>query len=79
MPNHIHLLVYVEKWSKGLNHVLGEAKRFLACEIVARLRLQNEDEILRVLCAGVQENERQKGKKHQVFRLSFDGKEVRES
>ncbi len=76
MPNHIHLLVYVEDWSKGLNHVLGEAKRFLAYEIVTRLKKQNETEILRVLSNGVQENERKKGKKHQVFRLSFDGKEV---
>jgi len=73
MQNHIHLLVFVENWSKGLNHVLGVAKWFLAYEIVAKLQHQNEDEILRVLCEGVQENERQKGKKHQVFRLSFDG------
>ncbi len=56
--------------------MLGEAKRFLTYEIVARLRKQNKEEILRVLTKGVQENERQKGKKHQVFRLSFDGKEV---
>ena len=38
MPNHIHMLVYVQKNSKGLNHVIGEAKRFLAYEIVSRLK-----------------------------------------
>jgi len=76
MPNHIHLLVYVKDWSKGLNHVIGEAKRFLAYEIVSRLKEQREIEILNVLSRGVQEKERKKGKKHQVFRLSFDGKEV---
>ena len=76
MPNHIHLLVYVEDWSKGLNLVIGEAKRFLAYEIVKRLTAQNDMEILNALSMGVQEKERKKGKKHQVFRLSFDGKEV---
>jgi REP element-mobilizing transposase RayT len=76
MPNHIHLLVYVEDWSKGLNLVIGEAKRFLAYEIVRRLKAQNEKDILKALSQGVREIERKKGKKHQVFRLSFDGKEV---
>ena len=76
MPNHIHLLIYMESWSKSLNLVIGEAKRFLAYEIVKRLRAQNEIEILNTLSMGVQEKERKKGKKHQVFRLSFDGKEV---
>lgn len=76
MPNHIHLLVYVKDWSKGLSHVIGEAKRFLAYEIVSRLKGQSEIEILNVLSQGVQEKERLKGKKHQIFRLSFDEKEV---
>ena len=30
MPNHIHLLVYVEDSYRGLNIVIGEAKRFMA-------------------------------------------------
>ena len=74
MPNHIHFLVYVKEQSKGLNHVIGEAKRFLAYEIVSRLKQKKEIEILEKLVAGVQKQELKKGKRHQVFRLSFDAK-----
>lgn len=42
-----------------------------------RLKDLGEVEILKNLSAGVQKEEREKGKKHQVFRLSFDAKEVR--
>jgi len=93
MPNHIHLLVYVENGtrsvssvgdsetksmdsSKSMNEVIGEAKRFMAYEIVKRLKNLKEVEILKTLSDGVQIEERKKGKKHQVFRLSFDAKEV---
>ncbi len=76
MPNHIHFLVYVKEQSKGLNHVIGEAKRFLAYEIVSRLKQKKETELLEKLAAGVQKKELIKGKRHQVFRLSFDAKLV---
>jgi REP element-mobilizing transposase RayT len=76
MPNHIHLLVYVDKSCKGLSLVMGEAKRFMAYEIVKRLTILKKGALLKTLSAGVQKEERVKGKKHQVFRLSFDGKEV---
>ena len=36
----------------------------------------NRKDILRILRGGVQESERKKGKKHQVFRLSFDAKKL---
>ena len=107
MPNHIHLLVYVEEWTrsessvgdsetsnksigtrsesstgdsevnkKSMNLIIGEAKRFMAYEIVKRLKNLEETGILQTLSEGVQQEERKKGKKHQVFRLSFDAKEV---
>ncbi len=76
MPNHLHLLVYVQKDCQGLNRVLGEGKRFMAYEIISRLNDKNEKSILAQLAEGVQVNERSKGKKHQVFRLSFDAKAV---
>ena len=63
MPNHIHLLVFIKERSKGLNHVMGE----LAYEIVSCLKQDGQTELLKVLPQGVQENERKKGKKHQVL------------
>ena len=76
MPNHVHFLFYVDESCIDFNKAIGESKRFLAYEIVKRLKNQNETEVLRALSEGVQESEKKKGKKHQVFRLSFDAKEV---
>ena len=76
MPNHLHLLIYVDENCKGFNRILGDSKRFMAYEIVSRLKERGEDVLLEKLIDGLQENERAKGKKHQVFRLSFDAKEV---
>jgi len=74
MPNHIHLLVYVNKECKGLNDILSGAKRFLAYEIVKGLQNRNEEDLLNQMHAGVEKNERAKNKLHQVFRLSFDAR-----
>ena len=76
MPNHIQLLVYVAENCKGFNMVIGEAKRFMAYEIVKRLTKNKEVGLLKILTNGVQLEEKLKGKKHQVFRLSFDAKEI---
>ncbi len=77
MPNHIHLPVYVEKESKDLNRVIGDGKRFMAYEIISRLKELKAISLLEALSNGVQKNESSKGKKHQVFRLSFDAKQVK--
>ena len=74
MPNHLHMIVYLSEEAKGINKVLSESKRFLAYELVKRLKRVSKHELLKVLESGVQENEKKKGKKHQVFRLSFDAK-----
>ncbi|MEQ8907263.1 hypothetical protein [Ekhidna sp.] len=76
MPNHLHLLLYVTADCKGLNQVLGDGKRFMAYEVVSKLKKLKEEAMLGKLEEGVQANERVKGKRHQVFRLSFDAKEV---
>ena len=49
----------------------------MAYEIVDRLKTLNENNILETLSKGVQFKERMRGKLHQVFRLSFDAKELR--
>lgn len=76
MPNHIHLLLFVDEKCKDFNTVIGETKRFMAYEIVKRLKLANRTQILKLLSDGVQDNEKKIGKKHQVFRLSFDAKQI---
>lgn len=76
MPNHFHLVLYVSSEVKNLSLVIAESKRFLAYEIVKRLKKQNKQELLEVLQSGVSAKEKEKGKKHQVFRLSFDAKPI---
>jgi len=53
---------------------VGEGKRFMAYDIVKKLKVQSKNALLKELEEGVEENERKKGKKHQVFRLSFDAR-----
>ncbi|WP_420580096.1 transposase [Reichenbachiella sp.] len=76
MPNHFHLLLHVNSEVKNLSLVIAESKRFLAYEIVKRLKENGKVRLLDVLKAGVTAKEKEKGKKHQVFRLSFDAKPI---
>ena len=73
MPNHIHLLIFLPKNAPELMIVIGNAKRFMAYEIVRRLK--NRFDILEILENGVRLPERKKGKLHQVFKESYDAKE----
>jgi REP element-mobilizing transposase RayT len=72
MPNHIHLIVYIENEDISLMKLIANFKRFLAYEIVKRLKVMGEDKLLAKLRAGVKESA--KSKHHQVFEYSFDVK-----
>ena len=74
MPNHVHVLIYVPEGNKTIDQIIGTGKRFMAYEIVRRLEERKEYSLLKQLSDGVDENERKKGKKHQVFAPSFDVK-----
>jgi putative transposase len=72
MPNHLHLLVHVAQGNSNINTILGNAKRFMAYEIVTRLEAAGRTDILQVLADGVTPNERNRKKKHRVFEVSSD-------
>ncbi|MFY0654843.1 MAG: hypothetical protein JXQ96_22615 [Cyclobacteriaceae bacterium] len=75
MPNHFHGLIHVgEKCSKNLNQLVGNGKRFLAYEIISRLKQADELTLLQYLSSSVSQKEKDKKKKHQIFIPSFDGK-----
>ena len=74
MPNHLHVLLYPTNPDLSLNKLVGNGKRFMAYDIVSRLTSLNKKRLLQKLRAGVQRNEVRKGKKHQVFQLSFDAR-----
>ncbi len=72
MPNHLHCMIYLPAESKDLDIVVGNGKRFMAYEIVKRLRIQKEYDLLETLAKGVSRREAKNGKLHQVFESSFD-------
>jgi len=74
MPNHLHVLLFPTQAEKSLNKLVGEGKRFMAYDIVKKLKEQGKIAMLKKLEEGVDENEKKKGKRHQVFRLSFDAR-----
>ncbi|MDQ3019085.1 MAG: hypothetical protein M3R36_00720 [Bacteroidota bacterium] len=76
MPNHLHLLVYTSTPEKTIDKIIGTGKRFMAYEIVARLKEHNRNELLKLISDAVNESEKQRNKKHEVFEDSFDCKEI---
>lgn len=74
MPNHLHLLIYYPKLEKSINTIIGNGKRFLAYEIVKRLKIQANQKVLNCLQLGVTPREKSSGKLHKVFNPSFDAK-----
>ena len=49
MPNHVHLILHLNSEKTDLNKMIGNAKRFMAYEIVKRLKESGQVEILKNL------------------------------
>ena len=71
MPNHLHLLIFINE-NENINKLLANGKRFLAYEIVKRLELQKQHDILEQLQLAVTAKEKQRQKKHRAFEISSD-------
>ena len=76
MPNHLHCILHFPEANFDLNKIMGNAKRFMAYEIIERLKEKNETNILDLLSASVTEREKKKGQLHKVFKDSFDAKAI---
>jgi len=74
MPNHVHALIYFSETDKPINKVIGDGKRFMAYEIVKRLKASGNEDILFKLQNAVEAKDRLRGKKHEVWEDSFDFK-----
>jgi REP element-mobilizing transposase RayT len=72
MPNHIHLMLGYKESNKSINTLVGNGKRFMAYEIVNRLKEANEIETLLQLENAVLFADKIRNKKHEVFKNSFD-------
>ena len=77
MPNHIHAIIAFHNSGKSINTLVGNGKRFMAYEIIRRLKEQNKHGLLYQLSSSVQTKDKERNKKHEVWEDSFDWKECR--
>jgi len=75
MPNHLHVLFGFRCADKSINTIVSNGKRFMAYAIIKRLQEQNKTDILNQLSHAVTASDQNRGKLHQVFKLSLDCKE----
>jgi len=76
MPNHVHLLIgFRNTQGQSINRIIAEGKRFMAYDIVKRLKAGKQLNILSLLKSYVNRREASCGKIHKVFEPSFDWKE----
>ncbi len=76
MPNHLHSLIYTKNEKDLINNIIGETKKFMAFEIVKRLKKEGRNDLLKIMHESVTQNEAKKGKLHNVFQPSADIKEI---
>ena len=76
MPNHVHVLLELPGTGINLNKLIGNGKRFMAYEIVRRLREIGRQDVLTKLSLACSDRERAKGQKYKAFEQSFDAKPV---
>jgi REP element-mobilizing transposase RayT len=76
MPNHAHFLLQLPETVTNLNTVISNGKRFMAYDLVERLKELDKKELLQHLADACTDKERKKEQKHKVFEPSFDAKPV---
>lgn len=77
MPNHVHGLIAFSETQVPINTIIGNGKRFMAYDLVKRLKQKGNTGILEQLASWVNNTQRVGNKKHEVFEPSFDSKECR--
>ena len=74
MPNHVHAVISFTETEQSINNIIGNGKRFMAYDIIKRLKENNDVELLNLLADAVETKRRANNKKHEVWELSFDWK-----
>ena len=54
MPNHVHAVISFIETEQNINSIIGNGKRFMAYDIVKRLKENNEGELLNLLANAVE-------------------------
>jgi REP element-mobilizing transposase RayT len=74
MPNHVHVMIDFSTSTKKLNTIIGDGKRFIAYDLIKRLKEKGEVATLSLLEKAVQSKDRANGHLHEVWKESFDWK-----
>jgi REP element-mobilizing transposase RayT len=74
MPNHIHAIISFANCLQSINTIVGNGKRFMAYNIIKRLKERGEYEILEKLCNAVKAKRKENNKQHEIWETSFDWK-----
>jgi hypothetical protein len=77
MPSHVHAIIAFSNTGKSINTIVSNGKRFIAYDLIKRLKEKSSDLILNELNNALNNTERKEGKLHSVFETSFDWKECR--
>ncbi len=75
MPNHVHVIIAFKNKGKSINTIIGNGKRFLAYELVKRLKIVENNILLEKMQSWVDPAQKKNNKLHHVFEPSFDWKE----
>jgi len=75
MPDHLHALIAFRNSSQTINTIVGNGKRFMAYEIIDRLKKMDDSDALTKMKGWVNDTDKKRNKKHEVFEPSFDWKE----
>ena len=76
MPNHLHCILNFPDENFNLNNIVSNGKRFMAYEIIDRLKTHKEEDTLIFLRDALTQREKNKGQVHKVFENSFDAKPI---
>ena len=74
MPNHVHVLIDFIKNHQSINTTVGNGKRFMAYDIIKRLKTKGQNDVLSTLSKNLEAKRKANNKQHEVWELSFDWK-----
>lgn len=74
MPNHLHAVIAFVNKGVSVNTIISNGKRFMAYDIVSKLKDANEITVLNTLSNARNATEIKANKQHKVFETSFDWK-----
>lgn len=77
MPNHFHAVIAFCNTGRSINSIVGNGKRFMAYELMKRLRQRGHRNIIEQMKEWVNATDKRRDKQHEVFEPSFDWKHCR--